>query len=350
MPPRLLEEVRPQRRLDDGEEGPQDPVLVEARDLVEGRVHLFEQGVDDLPPGALPLRRHPRLEQVDEQARGVDVVAEGVLHVVLAERRTGLPQVLGVGAQHHRLAPGQSGAEHEGVEAVVLRLAGPGGGEGVLDALAGVVAEVVGATGRGLGHPQAEVVDPGRGAVRAAQLVGALVGDLDAEPAEHRQHGGQGDRAALLVDLEAPFLGCGADRLVQAQREGLLLVELLQVAEVGDGGARAVVGLVALGEGGPVVAQQLRGAFLAELGGQRLAEPVGPGAGGLDETGLDALLVGVGQVRQLGALRDADHEVQPGQDRLGVPGREVDAGAAELLLQDVDDPQPDTGGVAVAGR
>ncbi|MGX1120193.1 hypothetical protein RKD37_005556 [Streptomyces ambofaciens] len=122
------------------------------------------------------------------------------------------------------------------------------------------------------------------------------------------------------------------------------------MAEVGDRGARAVVGLVALGEGGPVVAQQLRGALLAELGGQGLTEAVGPGAGGLDQTGLDALLVGVGQVRQLGALRDPDHEVQPGQDRLGVPGGEVDAGAAELLLEDVDDPQPDTGGVAVAGE
>ena len=51
---------------------------------------------------------------------------------------------------------------------------------------------------------------------------------------------------------------------------------------------------------------------------------------------------------QLGARLDPDHEVQPGEDRLGVPGGEVDAGAAEFLLEDVDQPQPDGGGVAVA--
>ncbi len=111
-----------------------------------------------------------------------------------------------------------------------------------------------------------------------------------------------------------------------------------------------MVGLVALGEGVVVAAQQLGGALLAEFGVQRVGEAVGPGARGLDQAGLDALLVGVGQLRQLGALRDPDDEVQPGEDRLGVPGREVDAGAAELLLEDVDDPQPYAGGVAVTGE
>ncbi len=109
-----------------------------------------------------------------------------------------------------------------------------------------------------------------------------------------------------------------------------------------------MVGLVALGEGVTVAAQQLGGALLAALGVQGLGETVGPGAGGLDQAGLDALGVGVGEVGQLGARRDADDEVQAGEDRLGVPGGEVDADAAELLLEDVDEPQPDTGRVAVA--
>ncbi len=128
----------------------------------------------------------------------------------------------------------------------------------------------------------------------------------------------------------------------------MLLAQLLQAHQVGHGAARGVVGLVALGEGVRVAAQQLGGALLAELCGQRLGEAVGPGAGGLGQPGLEAFLVGVGQMAQFGALRDADDEVQPGEDRLGVPGGEVDADAAELLLEDVDDPQPHRGGVAVA--
>lgn len=118
--------------------------------------------------------------------------------------------------------------------------------------------------------------------------------------------------------------------------------------QVGDGGPRGVVGLVALGEGTPVAAQQLGRALLTALGVQRLGETVGPGAGGLDEPHLEPVLVGVAELRQLGALRDPDHEVQPGEDRLGVPGGEVDTAAAEFLLQDVDDPKAYAGGVAVA--
>lgn len=345
---RLLEEVGAQGRLDDGQEGAQDAVLVEARHLVERRVDLFEEGVHDLASGALPVRRHPRLEQGDEEPGGVDVVAEGVLHVVLAEGGTGLPQVLGVRPQHHRLPPVDPGAQHQRVEAVVLRLPGPGRGERLLEPLACVVAEVVPGAVLRLGHPQPEVVDPRGRTVRAAQFVRPLVDDLDAEAAEDRQHGRQGDRGALAVDLEAALVGGGAHRLVEAQLEGLLLGELFEVDQVGHGGARGVVRLVALGEGVAVAAHEFGRALLAALGVQRVAEAVGPGAGGLDQAGLDAVLVGVGQLGQLGALRDADHEVQPGEDRLGVPGGEVDADAVELFFKDVDDPEAYAGGVAVA--
>lgn len=338
-----LEEVRAQGRLDEGEEGPQDAVLVERGDLVQGPVELLQHGVHELAAGGLADGRHPGLEERDQQPGGVDVVAEGVLHVVLAEGGAGLAHVLGVRAQDDGLAPGQTGAQHEGVEVVVLGLAVPDRREGVLEALAGVVAEVA------RREPQTEVVDPRVRAVGAAQLVRALVGDLDAEALEHRQDGGQGDLLTGAVDLEAAFAGAGADGLVQRQREVLVAAaQLLQVHEVGDGGARRVVGLVALGEGTAVAAQQLRGALLAELGVERLVEAVGPGAGGLDEAALDALDVAVGQHGQLGALRDADDEVDAGEDRLGVPGGEVDADAAELLAQDVHQAQPHTGGEAVA--
>lgn len=141
-------------------------------------------------PAALAAGRHAGLEERDEQSGGVDVVAERGLHVVLAEGRTRLPQVLRVGAQHHGLPPVESGAEDQGVEAVVLRLALPDRGERLLEAGAGVVGEIA-AVAVGQRHPQPEVVDPGVGAVRAAQLVRPLVDDLDAELLERREDGGE---------------------------------------------------------------------------------------------------------------------------------------------------------------
>lgn len=342
----LLVVVGAQRRLDDREEGPQDPVLVQGGDLVERPVQLLQQPVGQLGAGPLAVRGHPRLEQRDQQPGGVDVVGERLLHVRLAEGRTGLPQVLGVGPQHHRLAPVEAGAQHQRVEVVALGGAGPHGGEGVLEALAGVVALDV------LRHPQPEVVDPGDGGVGAAQLVRTLVDDLDAQAVQAGQHPGQRDRLAPAVDLEAALAGARVDRLVEADREvaARLAVELLQMLDVGDGAARAVVGLVALGEGVAVAARQFGGALLADLGVQRLGEAVGPGAGGFHQPALQAVGVGVGELRQAGARLDADDEVQPGEDRLGVPGGEVDAGAAQFLLEDVDQAQPHTGGVAVARR
>lgn len=346
---RLLEEVGAKGGLDEGEEGPQDPVLVERGDLVQGPVQLLQHGVHELAAGGLAAGRQPRLEEGDQQPGGVDVVAEGVLHVVLAEGGARLAQVLGVRAQDDGLPPVQPGAQHQGVEVVVLRLAGPDGREGLLEALAGVVPEVrvaVRADGR---HPQAEVVDPGADPVGAAQFVRALVGDLDAQALEHGQDRGERDLLTGAVDLEPALAGARADGLVQRERERAVAGgEPLQVAEVGDGRARRVVGLVALGEGRAVLAQQLGGALLAEFGDQGLGEAVGPGAGGLDEAALDALDVGVGEDRQVLALRDADDEVDAGEDRLGVPGGEVDADAVELLLEDVHQAQPHAGGEAVA--
>ncbi len=50
-----------------------------------------------------------------------------LLHVGLAEGGAGLAQVFGVGAQHHHLAPGEPGAQHQLVESVAFqRLRRPG--------------------------------------------------------------------------------------------------------------------------------------------------------------------------------------------------------------------------------
>ena len=63
------------------------------------------------------------------------VRAQHALDVVLAEGDVGLPQVLGVGAEHDDLAPGQLRVQHQRVEAVVLDPAVPQRQQRALDLL-----------------------------------------------------------------------------------------------------------------------------------------------------------------------------------------------------------------------
>ncbi len=339
----VLEEVGPQGGLDEVQEGAQDAVLVQRDDLVQRAVQLLQDALGQLQRALLVAGAEPGLEEVHQQAGGVGVVAERVLHVVLGERGARLAQVLGVRAQHHRLAPGQPGGQDEVVEAVVLGQAGPGGGEGLLEAVAGLVGQL-----DGLAQPQTEVVHPGGGVVGAGQRVRVLVEHLDAQSLEDRQHLGERDRAAHPVDLEAALVVAGADRLVEVQPEVAVAVQRLDLLEVRDRGARGEVRAVTVGEGVGVLAGELGGLLLAQLDVQLVVEPVHPEPGGLGQLGLDPLDLGVRQVRQLAAGGDPHDEVQSGQHRLRRPDRVVDRGAVELLHQDVHEAQPDAGGVAVA--
>ena len=72
-------------------------------------------------------------------AREVGMRDECGRDVVLAERRSGLAQVMAVRAQHRDLAPREPGGEHEPVERVVLGRAAHDGGERVLEDRAGTV-------------------------------------------------------------------------------------------------------------------------------------------------------------------------------------------------------------------
>ena len=68
-----LEEVGAQRRVDHGQEGAQDAVLVEAGDVVQRLLDLGDDGSAARAGRSAPTRRQPRLEQPDEQARDADV-------------------------------------------------------------------------------------------------------------------------------------------------------------------------------------------------------------------------------------------------------------------------------------
>ncbi len=106
-----LEVVGAQGGQHEGEEAAQDPVLVQAGDVVQGRGDLGHQLVRPGLPHAGAGREagvEPGREQVDDLPGQLGVGREGALHVVLAVDRAGLPQVLGVGAEHHDLVPVQA--------------------------------------------------------------------------------------------------------------------------------------------------------------------------------------------------------------------------------------------------
>ena len=195
-----LEVVGPQRRLDVGEVGPQDPVVVEAGDVVERALDAGRDLLQPRLPGlgvggqAVAAGVEAGLEQLDEEPGDVGVPAQRLLDVVDRERAVALLHVLGVGAEHGGLPPGQAGAEHQRVEPVDLVVPVPDRPDRVLEGLAHLV-----------GHPrrvaQPELVDVGGQAV--VELVGPLVDDLDAHRRQGRQHLGQRDRRAPTEDLRA---------------------------------------------------------------------------------------------------------------------------------------------------
>ena len=151
----MLEVIGAGRREQQAEEAPQDAVLVEARHVVEGAGDLSDEC--RLLTRIDLLRVEAHLEEVDEQPHDVDVRGQRGRDVGLAERRTDLAQVRGIGPEHDDLAPGQAGGQDEPVEGVALHPAGAHRSERFLERLAHADGfEVV------LGPvPQSEVIDPG---------------------------------------------------------------------------------------------------------------------------------------------------------------------------------------------
>ncbi len=174
------------------------------------------------PCGAEPVGVEPRLEQVDERRGEGGVGDERADDVLLAEGRPGLAQVLGDRPQDDDLAPGEPGAEDQGVEAVALGAPVPHRGERVLEQLAHAVVAPAGPDLRPR-RLEPEVVDVDAQPVGAPDLVRTLVDDLDAEVGEQRQHRGQRQRATA-VELEPALVGGAARLLVEVQPDRVLVL------------------------------------------------------------------------------------------------------------------------------
>jgi hypothetical protein len=325
-----LEVGRPQHRLDHAEEAAQDPVLVEARDLVEVSLELADERLGPRVRGPPPARLEAKAKELDQPAGDSGVRGQALLHVRLAEGAARLAQVLGDRAQQRDLAPGQPGAEDEPVEAVVLDVAVPGFGKGLLEDGAHAVGLVLDF----LAVVEAEVVDPDRRAVERRDLVGPLVGHLHPHVLEQREDVREQDRRARAEQLERQVPGPGFEREVEAQVEVACGVEALDPVDVGDRGARREVLPIGGRERLAVPLEQPGAALLAQLRDERVLQVVAPGARDRDEPRLD-----LADVELRGrARRRVDDHVEANEHRLGDPRRVVDADAAEGVLEDLLDP------------
>ena len=130
-----LIEVGAQRGAHEAEEAAQDAVLVEVCHRVEGAPDLLDQDLPERLPIPGDRGVEADVEEPHERLRDPGIAGESRLHVLLAEGRSCLAQVLAVGTQHRDLAPSQPGAQHQAIEAVVLRIARPDAFEGFLELL-----------------------------------------------------------------------------------------------------------------------------------------------------------------------------------------------------------------------
>ncbi len=270
------------------------------------------------------------------------VVDEGVLHVVLGERRARLAQVLAVGPEDGDLTPGKPGAQHQAVEAVVLHGPAPRPDEGVLEDLLDLPGLQLVA---GLVH-QAEVVDPDRRRARRLYLVRALVDHLDAHVLQKRQDLRERDLISEPEQLEPQEVLRLFDGVVEAHPQVVVGLQGLHPLDVRDGRAGQKACAVAGGEGVAVLAEQLYALLLAALFDHGVVEVVRPGAGRLDDAAFDLLLV---VLRCVSRLR-VDYEVDARKHRLREPDVELHVRPIEGLEEYVLHTLPDHGVVAVAGN
>ena len=113
---RLVVPARCRRRVDDGDERAQDPVLVERR---HRRQHLLE------PRHHRRRRIRRSVEQLEQRRRDRGVVGERLIDVLATEGRAALAQVLPVRAQQRDLAPAEPRREHQPTERIGVRRPSP---------------------------------------------------------------------------------------------------------------------------------------------------------------------------------------------------------------------------------
>ena len=275
-----LPEVGPERAADGIQESPQDAVLVERGDgpqcLRDAGLDLLAARLAGIGSRLAQCRIEARTEKIDQATDDRRIGRQRAFHVVLAEGHPGLPQVLGIGAQHGDLAPVEAGSQHQAIEPVVLERARPELLDRLDEARSGR-REIDGRLVRRLDaqhlhrHAFARVL-----VVWRVQQERRLAQDTQAEVLGQRQDVGQRDRLARMKQADGETVRrqpCAAADLDVEPGAGQ---HFLQRLDVGDG-LRRIEGL-AIDRRKPPAPAAGGGAArgIAEFGLQHRAQPVVP--------------------------------------------------------------------------
>ena len=130
-----LESVGAQNRRHNPDDLPQDPVVVQARDLVQLRADGFVEGQRVPHSIHIAVRVVPGLEQFDQQGHDVRVPDQRFGERAVAERRADLPGIVHPRLHIGGLAPRQPGARHQPQSEVWFPFAGECGHKRVREAL-----------------------------------------------------------------------------------------------------------------------------------------------------------------------------------------------------------------------
>ena len=116
----VLVVVGPQHRIQQQPEPRQDAVLIRILDLVEQRVPVRDES-RSRAAGRRRIGVKPRVEKVEQEARGHRVRRQRRFHAALREGEADLLQPAEHRAQQPAFPPGEARAQHEPVEPVRLR-------------------------------------------------------------------------------------------------------------------------------------------------------------------------------------------------------------------------------------
>ena len=330
-----LEEVGAQGGLDDVQEPPQNAILIQTADLFQRLLDGHQQG-GGVPFGAVAgLGREPGVEQIHQHAGDRRMIAQGAFHVSLAERDAGLQQIPAIGAQHRHVAPWQPRRQHQPVETVVFRLAGPKPGKGILENILDLRGVHLNADI--LAH--VEIQHPQPSAVAGGDFVGTRGQHPQAHPLQHRQHVGQRNWLFGAEDLEAQESFRVFQWSIQPHVQRVGGTNPVQPQNVAHRGAGGEIFLISGGKGLAVALEQSVALFLATLFQQGTLQFFFPGLRGLAQLSFQLRYGILGNLAGLGA--NGKPELR--HDRFVELGGESGRFTVESLHQDVLDPQPHFG-------
>ncbi len=240
--------------------------------------------------------------------------SQRVLDERLRQRKADLPQVLGIGAQHHDLVRRHPRHNHQPVEVVVLDLAAENAAKRVLEDLIQCVDLDHGVGGR---SHHAEVVYPDRAHGKRRDAMRMLVEHLQPHVLQHRQAVRERHRRTQMEDLETKHARCRLEGQVKTHAQGLLGGQFRHHFDIGHRRARRDFLAVSRRKRVAELAMQFVAARLARGLDQRVTQVIVPAPRRGHQARLHLAHVEVGNFPGSGAHGDLDAR-QPGFGQVDV--------------------------------